>query len=257
MTLAEQVLLTGGAVFLALFCVRTVAPSFKRRLLTTADRTARDLREEFLFLSPDQTMGILLFAGGLFAVVAILFVKDVGLAAVLGAAPTLMSGLAVRRFRSNRRKKVVSQLPGYLDMISGHARAGHSLQEAILESVSLLPPGIREEMTWISRLIRLGTPLAEALLLWEQRMPCEEISLAVRPLRLALPAGGNIVAPKVAIEEGARFKGSIEMDPAAVEKALGKPKVQSIDSQKSAARADKDPDGKSAKTGAGSPAGAA
>jgi cytoskeletal protein CcmA (bactofilin family) len=33
---------------------------------------------------------------------------------------------------------------------------------------------------------------------------------------------GNIVAPKVSIEEGAHFKGSIEMDPAAVEKALGK-----------------------------------
>lgn len=33
---------------------------------------------------------------------------------------------------------------------------------------------------------------------------------------------GNIISPKVAIEEGAQFKGSIEMDPAAVEKALGK-----------------------------------
>ena len=33
---------------------------------------------------------------------------------------------------------------------------------------------------------------------------------------------GNIIAPKVSIEEGAHFKGSIEMDPAAVEKALGK-----------------------------------
>jgi len=33
---------------------------------------------------------------------------------------------------------------------------------------------------------------------------------------------GNIVAPKVSIEEGAHFKGSIEMDPAAVEKVLGK-----------------------------------
>ena len=33
---------------------------------------------------------------------------------------------------------------------------------------------------------------------------------------------GNIIAPKVGIEEGAHFKGSIEMDPAAVEKALGK-----------------------------------
>jgi cytoskeletal protein CcmA (bactofilin family) len=34
---------------------------------------------------------------------------------------------------------------------------------------------------------------------------------------------GNIIAPKVSIVEGAHFKGSIEMDPAAVEKALGKP----------------------------------
>ena len=33
---------------------------------------------------------------------------------------------------------------------------------------------------------------------------------------------GNIIAPKVSIEEGAHFKGSIEMDPAAVDKALGK-----------------------------------
>jgi cytoskeletal protein CcmA (bactofilin family) len=33
---------------------------------------------------------------------------------------------------------------------------------------------------------------------------------------------GNIVSPKVSIEEGAHFKGSIEMDPAAVEKVLGK-----------------------------------
>ena len=65
---------------------------------------------------------------------------------------------------------------------------------------------------------------------------------------------GNIVAPKVAIEEGARFKGSIEMDQAAVEKALGKPKVQAIDSQKAAAKTDTE-----TKTagGAGSPAGAA
>lgn len=39
---------------------------------------------------------------------------------------------------------------------------------------------------------------------------------------------GNIVAPKVGIEEGAHFKGSIEMDPAAIEKALGKPATGAI-----------------------------
>ena len=34
---------------------------------------------------------------------------------------------------------------------------------------------------------------------------------------------GNIIAPRVSIVEGAHFKGSIEMDPEAVDKALGKP----------------------------------
>lgn len=38
---------------------------------------------------------------------------------------------------------------------------------------------------------------------------------------------GNITSPRVGIEEGARFKGSIEMDPNAVEKALGKANLQS------------------------------
>jgi len=40
---------------------------------------------------------------------------------------------------------------------------------------------------------------------------------------------GNIIAPKVSIEEGAHFKGSIEMDPAAVEKALGKTAANGVD----------------------------
>ena len=33
---------------------------------------------------------------------------------------------------------------------------------------------------------------------------------------------GNIVAPRVSLEDGARFKGSIEMDPEAVDAAVGK-----------------------------------
>jgi len=39
-------------------------------------------------------------------------------------------------------------------------------------------------------------------------------------------ARGNITAPKVGIEEGAKFKGTIEMDQAAVEKALSKANMQ-------------------------------
>jgi hypothetical protein len=32
---------------------------------------------------------------------------------------------------------------------------------------------------------------------------------------------GNLVAPRIALEDGARFKGSVDMDSQSVEKALG------------------------------------
>jgi tight adherence protein B len=86
----------------------------------------------------------------------------------------------------------VSQLPAFLEILSGHVKAGHSIPESLQEAVSLLPSGIREEIAWLCQVIRLGTPLTEALLAWEQRMACEEVSMIVCPLRIAIPAGGNL-----------------------------------------------------------------
>ena len=42
-------------------------------------------------------------------------------------------------------------------------------------------------------------------------------------IRASANLRGNLVAPRVALEDGARFKGSIDMDAQSVEKALGKP----------------------------------
>ncbi len=51
---------------------------------------------------------------------------------------------------------------------------------------------------------------------------------------------GNIIAPKVSIEEGAHFKGSIEMDAAAVEKALGKVSTGNADAAPAPKKTTKD-----------------
>ncbi|MGW8370000.1 MAG: bactofilin family protein [Gammaproteobacteria bacterium] len=40
-------------------------------------------------------------------------------------------------------------------------------------------------------------------------------------IRASAEIRGNLLAPRIAIDDGARFKGSIEMDPQAVEKELG------------------------------------
>ena len=55
---------------------------------------------------------------------------------------------------------------------------------------------------------------------------------------------GNIIAPKVSIEEGAHFKGSIEMDPSAVEKALGKTTSSITDKTAARSKAGNAPDTK-------------
>jgi cytoskeletal protein CcmA (bactofilin family) len=41
-------------------------------------------------------------------------------------------------------------------------------------------------------------------------------------IRKTARVAGNIVAPRVSLEDGARFKGSIEMDPEAVDALLSK-----------------------------------
>ncbi|HEX9190959.1 MAG TPA: type II secretion system F family protein, partial [Candidatus Deferrimicrobiaceae bacterium] len=109
-----------------------------------------------------------------------------------GILPLLLSGMAVRAFRSRRKARILSRLPSLLDLLAGHMKAGHSLPSSLAETVPLLPPGIREEMGWVLQQARLGTPVADSLLAWEKRLGAEEVSLFVRPLRAALPGGVNV-----------------------------------------------------------------
>ncbi|MBI5419153.1 MAG: type II secretion system F family protein [Deltaproteobacteria bacterium] len=193
MTLAEYLFLAGGTSLLALFALRTIAPFMRSRLEKKAKKHASDLREEFLLLPPGKIMLLLIVSGAACSAFALVAIPDPLWAAAAGILPVLLSGFAVRFFRTRRRKKVISQMPGFLDILAGQIKAGHSMQEALSETIPLLPREIGKEISWVFRLCRLGTPLSEAFLLWEERLPCEEVALLVRPLRVALPAGGNIV----------------------------------------------------------------
>jgi tight adherence protein B len=193
MTIPEYSLLASGLSLISWLLLRRIAPFLRDRLETTARERARDLREEFLLLPHRKIMLFLLASGGVCSLLAYLATSSILFAAGAGTAPILFSGITVRYYRDQRRKKVVSQMPGFLDVLAGQVKAGHSLQEALSDTIPLLPREIRKEISWVFRLTRLGTPLSESFLLWEERMPCDEVALVVRPLRVALPAGGNIV----------------------------------------------------------------
>jgi tight adherence protein B len=193
LTAVETGIFCLGAAMIVRSLLRTVLPGASRRFVFASNRHSDRLREEFVHLPPSRIASGLLLSGAVCAGVALAISRSLPAAIVSGVLPVFLAGTFVRWYRIRRRKTILSQLPVLLDLLVGHVKAGHSLPESLAETVPLLPAGIREEMAWVLQRTRLGTHLVEALALWEERMPAEEISLIVRPLRAALPGGGNIV----------------------------------------------------------------
>jgi len=193
LTLEEAGIFVLGAALIARFLVRAGLPLAHTRFVSAANRHSAELREEFVLLPPARIAAVLLLSAILLAGAALAGTRSVAVAAAFGAAPVLFAGLLIRWYRNRRKRAILLQLPSLLDLLSGHVRAGHSLSESLAETVPLLPAGIREEMAWVLQQNRLGTPLPEALVHWGDRIRSEEASLLVRPLRAAIPGGGNIV----------------------------------------------------------------
>ena len=193
LTPAEAGIFILGAALVARFLLRAALPRARTSFVSAANRHSDELREEFVLLPPAKIAAVLLVSAIVLGGAALAATRSVAFAAVSGAVPVLFAGLLVRWYRNRRKRSILAQLPSLLDLLSGHMRAGHSLPESLAETVPLLPAGIREEMAWVLQQNRLGTPLAEALSHWEDRLRSEETSLFVRPLRAAIPGGGNIV----------------------------------------------------------------
>jgi len=193
LTPTEGVIFFLGAGLTMWFLLRSAWPEMRTRFVRAANRHSDELREEFVLLSPVRIATALVVSATLLAGTTLAATRSAAIAGISGSVPVLLAGLMVRWYRNRRKKSILTQLPALLDLLSGHVRAGHSLPESLSETVPLLPPGIREEMAWVLQQIRLGTPLVEALTYWEERIRSEETSLLVRPLRAAIPGGGNIV----------------------------------------------------------------
>ena len=193
LTPAEAGTFVLGAALIGRFLFRAAMPQARTKFVSVANRHSDDLREEFIHLPPARIAAVLLVSAAFLAAAALAVTRSVAVAAASGAMPVLFAGLLVRWYRNRRKRTILAQLPTLLDFLSGHVRAGHSLSESLAETVPLLPAGIREEMAWVLQQNRLGAPLAEALGQWEERIRSEETSLLVRPLRAAIPGGGNIV----------------------------------------------------------------
>ncbi len=194
MKTVELILFGVGALLLTLFSIASVYPYIETRLENIADRRSVHLKSDFLRLSSKLVLICFSATGAVLGIAAFIATRNIFASVLSAAIPVIFSGLAVKRYRRQRSKRIIRQLPSFLDTLCGYVKAGHSLPEAMASAIPLLPRGIREEISWLSRLNRLGTPLSDAFLAWERRMPSSELSLVARPMRIALSTGGSIVS---------------------------------------------------------------
>lgn len=188
----EYILFLLASVSFLFYLHRTAIPWFYRRFDRAATTASTTLREDLLFLSRAQVTFALLALCLLPGIAAVILFRNGWIGFLAGLSCALLSGAILRRYRNRRRKRIAAQLPCLLDILAGHLQAGHSLPEALKEAIGLLPRGIREEISWIFQRVRVGTPLPEALTLWESRIPSEEVLLVVRPLKSALSTGSDV-----------------------------------------------------------------
>lgn len=194
MNLVEWLLFASGILLLVYFAIDTLYPFLERSIGLVASRRSEELKGDFLRISASRVISIFAAAGAFTGIAAYVAIEHPAVAIAGALVPVLLSGVLVRRYQKRRTRKVVSQLPTFLDAVSAFLKAGTSFPESLSSSIPLLPRGIREEISWLSRMHTLGTPLPEAFSAWEKRMPCPEMSLLARPIRIALSGGGNLVS---------------------------------------------------------------
>jgi tight adherence protein B len=152
----------------------------------------KELRRLFLNTSIDQFVFIHLMT--------ILGAIGLGYFFVGGIFWTLVSGIVgviLPRFYlkwrwKKRIEEVDSQVEEAMVYMSNSFKANPSLPEAIGDVTNSMPPPISEELEVVLREYQLGTPLDEALINLQNRMPARNLELAVSAIRIGRAVGGNI-----------------------------------------------------------------
>jgi Flp pilus assembly protein TadB len=95
-----------------------------------------------------------------------------------------------------RKRRVLRQLPPFIDSIVASLSAGANLEIAMLQASAGVPPGLlHDELSRMCTAMQSGFSLREAALLLRERVPGQEIVALVVALSLFSAVGGTALDP--------------------------------------------------------------
>jgi tight adherence protein B len=141
--------------------------------------------------APRFLMGLVFFPGGLLLVCTYVFERP-WLGVFLALMALVFPFLYVLKKRSNRRKKLVAQLPEVFELISQALRAGHSLTSGFQMVGKQLPDPAGMEFARIYREQNMGIKIEDAMNNFAVRMDQLDVKLFVTAVLIQRQSGGNL-----------------------------------------------------------------
>lgn len=99
---------------------------------------------------------------------------------------------SVVRGQRHRRRSVERQLPLVASTLARSAHTGATLVTALQEAAASLDAPVQQELESITRAIRRGVPVHEALSAWTARADSADVDLLVTAARLGHAHGGDL-----------------------------------------------------------------
>jgi len=118
--------------------------------------------------------------------------------------------IILRWMQSQRRDKLMQQLPDALMMLAGALRAGSALGNALASMSTEIGPPISQEFALLLREQRLGVTLDDALVNMERRVAAPDFALVLSAIRIAREVGGNLAETLERLAHTLRQKASME-----------------------------------------------
>src|SRR5207245_8891552 len=172
-------------------------------------RSVRDLSAMFLFVEPGQVVRLNL------AAMIVLALAGSWIGGLLGAALAAVAGFfapaaAIAAYRRRGVRRFDAQLTEALQQMANALRAGQTLQQAIDHAGRNADRPLRQEFGLLTKEVKLGVPLDEALAGMASRVLSEELELGATSPGIARQLGGSLAELLDAI--GARSRESFRME---------------------------------------------
>lgn len=156
------------------------------------DIKQKKLNQAYVFMKAEEFLGIsILF--GILGFLLIYFVTKLWYLGLIGMLIGFkIPDIYVGNLKKQRMKKLNSQLPEALSILSNGLRAGFSFVQAMSVATNELETPIKDEFLRIVRDNTIGKPLEEALLDFSERVDDEDVDMLVTALIIQRKVGGNL-----------------------------------------------------------------